>query len=96
MLSMSPEEVVEQARKGADARDIVENFVSIGRQLGEGGQHLFACRHFKGGQCAIHETKPRMCRDYPYDRPCKIPGCTWSEVSTLLLPAPAVNGKPET
>ena len=87
MLSMSPEEVVEQARKGGDARDIVENFVSIGRQT-EDGQHLFACRHFIGGQCAIQERKPRMCRDFPYDRPCRVPGCTWTEVAIPLLPAP--------
>lgn len=38
-----------------------------------GGEYRqFMCRHFdhETRRCAIHETKPEVCRDYPYDDAC--------------------------
>lgn len=28
-----------------------------------------------GGECGIYPDRPRMCRGYPYGRPCIYPGC---------------------
>ncbi len=34
--------------------------------------HLFTCRHWDedSGLCQTYETRPAMCRDYPYGEPC--------------------------
>ena len=46
----------------------------------EAGGWLFTCRHLDEltGDCLIYESRPGMCRDYPYSRPCGYPGCSWS------------------
>ena len=39
--------------------------------------HFYTCRHYKHEQCAIYESRPAMCRDYPYrNEPCRYVGCT--------------------
>jgi len=41
--------------------------------------HRYTCRHLINGRdCGIYETRPVMCRDYPYGGRCKYEGCTRS------------------
>jgi Fe-S-cluster containining protein len=43
--------------------------------------HYYRCKNLQpNGDCGIYDTRPDMCRDYPYGRPCKIEGCTWDAV----------------
>lgn len=37
------------------------------------------CVHYDEdtGNCGAYATRPAMCRDYPYGKPCEQPGCTW-------------------
>lgn len=44
------------------------------------------CRYYDRDEsrCAIYEQRPRMCRDYPYDKPCQYEGCTWNEAPLLV------------
>ena len=40
----------------------------------------FTCKHLQNnGDCAIYQTRPAMCRDYPYGRPCEWDECTWEQ-----------------
>lgn len=43
----------------------------------EAASHRYTCRHLQAnGDCGIYETRPQMCREYPYDRyPCQWAGC---------------------
>jgi len=51
----------------------------------------YTCRHFRedlgDGRpgCAIHATRPAMCRDFPYGNPNNLPhcsaSCVWSEAN---------------
>ena len=87
MLPYGPSELHAKRDELTDGNLMADSFVYLGRKT-ESGQSVFACKHFKNGQCTIHETKPDVCSRYPYDKPCKVPGCTWSEVAALMLPAP--------
>lgn len=42
--------------------------------------YLYTCRHFdrERHDCRIYETRPRMCREYPYGKRCLYPACTWA------------------
>jgi Fe-S-cluster containining protein len=45
-----------------------------------GGVWIFTCRHYDAGtnNCLIYASRPRMCRDFPYGRPCEHGDrCTW-------------------
>lgn len=38
---------------------------------------LYTCNHLKkNGDCGIYEQRPRMCRDFPGDKPCPFPICS--------------------
>jgi Fe-S-cluster containining protein len=40
----------------------------------------YRCRHqLPSGDCGIYDTRPNLCRAYPYGRPCEYPGCTCEE-----------------
>ena len=41
-------------------------------------QHYWTCsNHDRAtGNCAIYDTRPRMCKEYPYGRPCGYIDCT--------------------
>jgi len=46
-------------------------------------EHCFTCRHLReNNDCAIYEQRPRMCREYPYGRQCRYPGCTYTGLGT--------------
>lgn len=44
--------------------------------------HFYTCRHLlPNGDCGTYETRPRMCKEFPYGRECEYPGCTWTDAS---------------
>lgn len=86
-LPLGPEELEKRKRELADGETMAASFVSLGRKT-EDGRFLYACKHFVNGQCAIHETKPDVCKGFPYERLCIVPGCTWAKVAILALPKP--------
>lgn len=43
-------------------------------------QWACTCRHFDGANCRAYDSRPRMCRNYPYGGPCAYPGCTLVQV----------------
>jgi len=43
----------------------------------ESVKHVYTCRHFDGSQCQSYESRPAMCRRYPYGRRCEFKGCEW-------------------
>ncbi len=49
------------------------------------GNRRFTCRHLvrDSGDCSVYDTRPRMCRDYPYGGTCQYPGCTLKSVVVL-------------
>lgn len=40
--------------------------------------HHYTCKNFDeaSGDCRIYETRPGMCRNFPYDGSCRFRGCT--------------------
>ena len=56
--------------------------------------HYYTCVHFNrspdgdGGDCAIYDIRPAMCREYPYGRKCHYKDCTWDEKSRVKNPDP--------
>jgi Fe-S-cluster containining protein len=40
---------------------------------------LFTCRHWNETTrlCGVYSRRPRMCRDYPYDKGCDHPDCCY-------------------
>ncbi len=41
------------------------------------GGAYFDCRMLDAnGDCLIYDTRPKMCRDFPYGEPCPRVGCT--------------------
>lgn len=51
-----------------------------GRHYFDRAFHTYTCRHhLPNGDCGIYERRPRMCADFPYDRPCPIDGCTFKQ-----------------
>ena len=40
--------------------------------------HYYTCKYYgAGGNCAIYDDRPSTCREYPYDSPCSLEGCTY-------------------
>lgn len=46
--------------------------------------HFYTCRNFDGANCRIYDSRPEMCRDYPYGRPCTYAACTRKATSSEL------------
>ena len=40
--------------------------------------HIYTCKNLnvETNDCTAYETRPGMCRDYPYNKPCRYQGCT--------------------
>lgn len=46
-------------------------------------QSFYTCRHLReDGLCGSYETRPQMCRAFPYGGPCPFPGCPSGVPST--------------
>lgn len=58
-----------------DGRQIVTMVIPL--ELGPRGQ-LFTCRNLDaaGIDCTAYDTRPAMCREFPYGRACPFDGCT--------------------
>jgi Fe-S-cluster containining protein len=42
----------------------------------DGKVHWYTCRNLTAdGNCAIYATRPRMCSEYPYGKPCLYADC---------------------
>lgn len=45
------------------------------------GQHaaIWTCIHFdrETRDCTVYDHRPKMCSDYPYERKCRVIGCTF-------------------
>lgn len=43
--------------------------------------HWYTCSNFNKETrgCNIYQTRPDMCRDYPYSEPCDYKTCTWED-----------------
>lgn len=54
--------------------------------------HYFTCRHLDTatGNCTVYEQRPHLCRNYPNDKACEFPGCTWDAVRPSPLGPPDV------
>lgn len=50
----------------------------LSRHDADGGLHLYTCRNLDTatGDCRVYETRPAMCRNFPYERACPYQGCT--------------------
>jgi Fe-S-cluster containining protein len=50
----------------------------------------YTCRNLQeDGLCAVYETRPAMCREYPYGDQCMFPGCP-------MYTEPGTGGRDET
>jgi Fe-S-cluster containining protein len=50
-----------------------------GEEFGGGLLHYYTCKNLSpAGDCVVYESRPTMCRDYPYGNPCDHAGtgCT--------------------
>ncbi len=59
-----------------------------------GGGWVFTCKHFnlETRDCGIYESRPEMCREYPYRSPCEHgERCTWSLGRAGKWPPPKVH-----
>lgn len=54
----------------------------------EDGSPYYTCKHFDEAtsNCAIYETRPRMCSAFPYGRRCPYDACEWTEARRVRLP----------
>lgn len=53
---------------------VIADMVSYLRPSEEDNHEEYTCKHFKDGRCSIYETRPKMCRDFPYSGICGICG----------------------
>ena len=62
--------------KAKDGQFIADMLISLGTD--DTGKYHYTCRHFnvETGNCMAYESRPDMCRDYPYGNPCEHPDCT--------------------
>lgn len=67
-----------------EARQVADMIVPV-----EGEENRYSCIHHSAdtGDCGIYLTRPRMCRDFPDDRPCPFVGCEWDAAKAGLHPS---------
>lgn len=77
-----------QSDAHAEFRQVAEMVIYIGFQKNPDNKdpnqqpgHYYTCKNYDGekGQCKIYETRPNMCRNYPYASPCGYSSCTWDD-----------------
>jgi Fe-S-cluster containining protein len=87
---MDPDELQETADGIADGDVIADMVIYLGQlevspephnhpvSEDDGLGHYYTCRHLtEDGDCGIYETRPGMCRDYPYrNTVCGYLNCT--------------------
>ncbi len=77
-----PNRTIEDSEKIADMLILLrESEYADGRK-----QYRYTCKHLtSGGDCTIHNEKPKMCRDYPYGKPCEHKDCTADQDELIQL-----------
>lgn len=83
-IPVSPEQLVSGAIDGReiDEGELLAEILIPVRRLPDDPdpRWLYKCSKLTtSGDCSIHESKPKMCADYPYGAPCGVDGCTSSE-----------------
>lgn len=65
---------------------------SVATETQPGGGWVFTCAHFDAQTrgCNIYQTRPIMCRDYPYGRKCEHLDCEWDKGRGGAHPDPVV------
>src|SRR3954467_12700015 len=48
-------------------------------KLKTGEKNWYTCKNYikETHSCGIYETRPNMCKEYPYGSPCQYKTCTW-------------------
>jgi len=71
--------------------------IPLGRDLwGDRDRWWYSCRHLtEAGDCAIYETRPEMCRGYPYDREVEGGGIVAGRCANHGCTAPHATRDPE-
>lgn len=85
-LPFAPDELRERAAGIADGAFIADMVIPLGPPADDLGGYRYSCRHLVGGDCAVYDARPRMCRDYPYGRRCVERGCTLDTTSAPPSP----------
>lgn len=88
-LPFSPEELHEKQHTLTDGEYIASMVHYTGVRYEKHGLtfHRYSCTHFDGVSCTAYETRPKMCRDYPYGKPCEKSDCTWEAGRAGVHPA---------
>lgn len=72
--------VVYARPKVQDGDYIADMLIALGDGFHTNGEKCwyFTCRHHDvhTGNCLAYESRPAMCKDYPYGHPCQHDGCT--------------------
>lgn len=88
-MSATPAQLTHDAQWSADARLVGDMVVQVGRTFYPDGyvRTLYTCRHLlTSGDCGIYETRPVMCRDFPYGRACPHgEACAWDGAREGLI-----------
>lgn len=84
-------------RYGGESRQIARMVIPL-RTVPRGGvlpsgdiavhsERFYTCRNLdrETGRCATYDTRPAMCRDYPYGRKCTFKECTSHAARSGLL-----------
>lgn len=61
-----------------DGATIAAMVVPIGPGIEGTGLFEYTCKHYDAdsGNCTAYDSRPQMCREYPYGRPCPWADCT--------------------
>lgn len=99
VLPVAPEDLAERLTRTPDGdvmADMLEHVVSTTDNLvemivpdpSEGLKHYYRCNKLGAdGLCTIYETRPRTCREYPYEgTKCNFGSCTGSCAATKDTP----------
>jgi Fe-S-cluster containining protein len=105
-LSFGPRRLRRMARedKAPDIKQIAAMLLYVGYQrvgkLSDSPEwtrkkaHFYRCANLVDGNCSIYESRPKMCREYPYGERCSYAKCTWSAVKSEKPPAVEEYGVP--
>lgn len=81
-FSVDLDALTDPKRNVVDGNYLRDMLVLLDEPPRDAARYLMACRHFDGRDCTAYSSRPRMCRDYPYGRPCKYDDCTFRPSAT--------------
>lgn len=87
MLFQGPNAIgIEAAAKADPEHPDFKEIAHLFREVGwdREGRPIHKCLALlPNGDCGVYETRPRLCRDYPYAKKCDNPGCQWAAVCAI-------------